>query len=275
VVAIYKPPSNAQSATQQGRQTLIAALPQAVLLVGGLGTRLRSETGDLPKAMIDVGGMPFLDRILVHLRHSEIKAVVLAVSYARESIEEHFQDGCRLGISITYSRETQPLGTGGALRLTLPLLKGGQALVLNGDSFVDLDYRDMFEFHRASKNQLTIAAVQMADCRDFGRLRIANGNVVGFVEKDERDRSDGYINAGVYVFESGLIEAIPAGVVQSLENEVFPSILSRGGRIGAYCIHGYFLDLGTPARLHQLRGDFAQGLVPLRGAETVTRNSRA
>jgi mannose-1-phosphate guanylyltransferase len=243
--------------------------------VGGLGTRLRSETGDLPKAMIDVAGMPFLERILIHLRTSEIEAAVLAVSHARESIEAYFQDGGRLGISISYSRETQPLGTAGALRKALPLLKGDQILVLNGDSFVDLDYQKMLEFHRVKNNQLTIAAVQMADCRDFGRLRISNDNVLAFVEKEERDRSAGYINAGVYMFDSGLIEAIPVGVAQSLEKELVPSILSRGGRIGAYCIHSYFMDLGTPARLQHLREDFAQGLVPLRGAETVTRRSQA
>jgi mannose-1-phosphate guanylyltransferase len=252
---------------------LTSVLPQTVLLVGGLGTRLRSETGNLPKAMIDVNGMPFLERILVHLRSSEVESAILAVSHGRESIETHFRDGAACGMSIKYSRETQPLGTAGALRQALPLLKGDQVLVLNGDSFLDLDYRAMLRFHRVRGNQLTIAAVQKFDCRDFGRLRISNDNVVAFAEKEYRDSSPGYINAGVYVFDRELIKMIQPGVVQSLEKEVFPSILSRGDCIGAYCIQSYFIDLGTPERLQQFRVDFAQGLVPLRGLDTVTRRS--
>jgi len=262
-----------QKALTGVQPTLTLLLPQTVLLVGGLGTRLRSETGDLPKAMIDVNGMPFLERILIHLRSFEIESAILAVSHGRESIETHFGDGTARGMSITYTRETQPLGTAGALRQALPLLKGGQVLVLNGDSFVDLDYRAMLRFHRARGNQLTIAAVQRSDCRDFGRLRISNSNVVAFAEKEHRDPSAGYINAGVYVFDRQLIETIPPGVVRSLEKEVFPSILSRGDCIGAYCIQNYFMDLGTPERLQQLRVDFAQGLVPLRGVDTLTRRS--
>jgi NDP-sugar pyrophosphorylase family protein len=216
--------------------------------------------------MIEVSGMPFLERILIHLRSFQVESAILAVSHGRKSIEAHFRNRMTSGISITYSRETHPLGTAGALRKTLRLLKDNQVLVLNGDSFVDLDYHEMLRFHRLQGNQLTIAAVERSDCRDFGRLRILNGNVVAFVEKQHRDRSAGYINAGVYVFDRGLIETFPAGIVQSLETDVFPSILSRSGRIGAYCVQSYFMDLGTPQRLQQLRVDFAQGLVPLRGA---------
>jgi NDP-sugar pyrophosphorylase family protein len=264
-----------QKALTEVQPTLTSLLPQAVLLVGGLGTRLRSVTGDLPKAMIKVSGMPFLERILIHLRSSEIEAAVLAVSHGRESIETHFRDGRLLGMAIAYSLETEPLGTAGALREALPLLRGAQVFVLNGDSFVDINYHEMIRFHRVQGNRLTIAAVEQSDCRDFGRLRISNGSVLAFAEKDHRDRSAGYINAGVYVVDRELIETIPPGVVQSLEKEVFSSILSAGGRIGAYCIQSYFMDLGTPERLQQLRTDFAQGLVPLRGVETVTRRSRA
>jgi mannose-1-phosphate guanylyltransferase len=280
----YAPPTTGRKVPQASRKigqqvltgiqsTLTSLLPQTVLLVGGLGTRLRSETGDLPKAMIDVHGMPFLERILIHLRSSEIESAILAVSHGRESIETHFRDGTACGMSITYTRETQALGTAGALRQALHLLKGDQVLVLNGDSFVDLDYHAMLKFHRARGNQLTIAAVHRSDCRDFGRLRISNGNVVAFAEKEHRDPSAGYINAGVYVFDRELIETIPSGVVRSLEKEVFPSMLSRGDCIGAYCVQSYFMDLGTPERLQQLRVDFAQGLVPLRGVDTVTRRS--
>jgi len=246
---------------------------QAILLVGGLGTRLQSELGDLPKPMVVVGGHPFLELIMLHLRSFGIGVVVLAVSHRHESIEEYFGNGASLGISVAYSREPQPLGTAGALRNALSLVQGDQVLVLNGDSFVDADYHEMLRHHRVHRNQLTIAAVQQSDCRDSGRLLISNNDVVAFLEKDTFDRSAGYINAGVYVFERRVIETIQPGVVQSLEKEVFPSLLSRGGRIGAYCTERYFADLGTPERLRQVRADFLDGRIPFRGVAPVSEDS--
>ena len=112
---------------------------EAVLLVGGLGTRLRSELGDLPKPMVDIGGLPFLAREIVHLRRFGVRRFILAVCHARESIERYFGDGTALEVSIEYSRENEPLGTAGALRNAWPLLRGKTALVLNGDSFIDVD----------------------------------------------------------------------------------------------------------------------------------------
>ena len=238
---------------------------EAVLLVGGLGTRLSPELGQLPKPMVDLGGCPFLERELLHLREFGIRNIVLAVSHRREAIEERFGDGASLGISIVYSRETQRLGTAGALRNALPLLSGDEALVLNGDSFAEIDYDDLLRFHEAHGGSLTMSAVYLPDCRDYGRLQIAEARVLSFIEKQNSDPSPGYINAGVYVFGRGLIEDIPAGVVDSLENNIFPALLARGKSIHAYCTRGYFVDIGTPQRLQQLRADFLQGLVPLRG----------
>jgi NDP-sugar pyrophosphorylase family protein len=119
---------------------------QAIVL-GGLGTRLRSELGDLPKPIVDVGGHPFLELILLHLRSFGIGVVVLAVSHRHECIEEYFGDGASLGISVASRRELQPLGTAGALRNPLSLTQGDQVLVLNGDSFVDADYQRCFGTH--------------------------------------------------------------------------------------------------------------------------------
>ena len=148
---------------------------EVVMLVGGLGTRLSSELGELPKPMVDVGGCPFLERELVHLRECGIRSIVLAVSHRRESIEERFGDGTVLGMSIVYSRETQRLGTAGALRNALPLLRGDEVLVLNGDSFAEVDYDDLLRFHRAHGGSLTMSTVYLSDCRDYGRLQSQNG----------------------------------------------------------------------------------------------------
>jgi mannose-1-phosphate guanylyltransferase len=238
---------------------------EVVLLVGGLGTRLSPELGQLPKPMVDVGGCPFLERELIHLREFGIRNIVLAVSHRREAIEAHFGDGASLGMSIVYSRETQRLGTAGALRNALPLLRGDEVLVLNGDSFAEVDYAELLRFHRAHGGNLTLSAVYRPDCRDYGRLQIAEERVLSFVEKQNSDSSPGYINAGVYVFRRDLIESIPAGIVESLENNFFPSLLTRRESIYAYCTQGYFVDMGTPERLQQLRADFLQGQVPLRG----------
>ena len=124
-------------------QNLMPCSVEAVLLIGGLGTRLRSVSGDLPKSMVEIGNRPFLEYELVHLREFGINNIILAVSHRRESIEERFADGRSLGISIAYSRESQPLGTAGALRKALPLIRGNDVLVLNGDSFVDVDYVEL------------------------------------------------------------------------------------------------------------------------------------
>jgi mannose-1-phosphate guanylyltransferase len=237
---------------------------EVVLLVGGLGTRLSLELGQLPKPMVDVGGCPFLERELLHLREFGIRDVVLAVSHRREVIEERFGDGVSLGMSINYSREAHRLGTAGALRNALPLLRGKEVLVLNGDSFAEVDYGELLRFHRAHGGSVTLTAVYMDDCRDYGRLQIAEGRVLSFVEKQNSGASRGYINAGVYVFGRELIESVP-GVVESLENDLFPSLCARGESIYAYCTQGYFVDMGTPQRLQQLRADFLQGLVPFRG----------
>jgi mannose-1-phosphate guanylyltransferase len=244
---------------------LTLASLEAVLLVGGLGTRLSSELGDLPKPMVEVAGYPFLEHELLHLREFGIRSIVLAVSHRREAIEQRFGDGRGLGLSIAYSRETQPLGTAGALRNALPLLQGDEVLVLNGDSFAEIDYDELLRFHRSHGGQLTISALHQPDCRDYGRVNISDGQVLGFVEKSHTDSSPGYINAGVYVFSRGLIESIRPAVVESLENKLFPSLIARGERIYAYCTKGYFIDMGTPQRLQQLRSDYLRGVVPLRG----------
>lgn len=246
---------------------------EVVLLVGGLGTRLSSELSDLPKPMVEVGGYPFLEHELLHLREFGIRNIVLAVSHRREAIEQRFGDGTSLELSVTYSRETQPLGTAGALRNALPLVYGDDLLVLNGDSFAEIDYSDLLRFHRSHGGKLTISAFHRSDCRDYGRLQISEGRVQAFVEKEHSDSSPGYINGGVYVFSRDLIQSIRPGVVESLEKTLFPSLIAGGERVYAYCTNGYFIDMGTPQRLQKLRLDFLRGVVPLRGVASAKRLS--
>lgn len=240
------------------------------MLVGGLGTRLAMELRGLPKPMVEIGDRPFLEHVLLHLREFGICRITLAVSYCREVIEERFRDGKALGMSIKYSRETQRLGTAGALRNALPMLRSDEILVLNGDSFADVDYNELLRLHAVHGHKLTLAAVHRPDCRDFGRLLISEGRVLSFLEKQRSDSSPGYINAGVYVFSRELIQSIQDGIPRSLETEFFPSLLDHGQPIDAYCTSGYFVDMGTPERLRQLRSDFHQGLVPWRGTGAAT-----
>jgi len=215
--------------------------------------------------MVEIGDRPFLEHVLLHLREFGISTVTLAVSYRREAIEERFGDGKALGISIKYSREAQPLGTAGALRNALPIVRSEEILVLNGDSFADVDYGELLRFHGTHGQKLTVAAVYVSDRRDFGRLLISDGRVLSFLEKERLDSSPGYINAGIYVFSRQVIQSMQEGIPQSLETGFFPRLLERGERIDAYCMSGYFVDMGTPGRLRQLRSDFRQGLVPWRG----------
>jgi NDP-sugar pyrophosphorylase family protein len=243
---------------------------QAVVLVGGLGTRLRSALGDIPKPMADVGGRPFLERLLVNLRSFNVCSVILAVSYGGDCIESHFGDGAAQGVSIKYCRERQPLGTAGGLRNALPLMRENQIVVMNGDSFVEVDYEELLRFHQMHGKRLTIVAVHRSDCRDFGRLQISGKHLTSFLEKDRANESAGYINGGIYIFDRSLVADIRTGVAQSLETEFFQSLLCNGECIPVYLVDRYFTDFGTPERLQQMREDFREGLIPFRDCEPTS-----
>ncbi len=228
---------------------------KAVLLVGGLGTRLRTVVPSAPKPMAPVGDRPFLELLIRQLESQGIRNLVLCTGYLADQIEREFGDGSDLGVAIEYSKEPQPLGTGGALKFAERFLHGvPDFVVMNGDSFVELDLRQLMQFHRTHGGVATMAVVPVENAGRYGTVHVdSNNRVTEFMEKTGAD-SPGLINAGVYIFSPAILEYIPDGPV-SLEKEVFPRLLDRG--VYAAREQGVFIDIGTPA-------DYAQGAATVR-----------
>jgi NDP-sugar pyrophosphorylase family protein len=227
---------------------------KAVLLVGGLGTRLRSLVPSAPKSLAPVGDRPFLELLIRQLLGQGIRHLVMCSGYLADQIEAEFGDGRDLGISIEYSKEAQPLGTAGAIKLAqLYLQSAAEFLVMNGDSFLEIDFGRLIEFHRAHGGLATVAVVHVDDAGRYGTVLADSSNrITAFSEKTGKD-SPGLINAGVYVFSRRLLDQIPAGPA-SLEKDVFTKILDEG--VYAAEQRGMFIDIGTP-------GDYARAQVLL------------
>jgi NDP-sugar pyrophosphorylase family protein len=217
---------------------------KAVLLVGGKGTRLRSVFASGPKPLASVGNRSFLDLLVRQLRHQGIREIVMCTGHMAEQIENEFGDGGGWDVAITYSRECGTLGTAGAIKLAgRYLLDEPDFLVMNGDSFVQIDFQEFIRFHRRNQGLASIAIWEAKNATRYGTVRIGeNCRVTGFLEKTGGD-SAGLINAGVYVFSPAVLQHIPEGP-SSLEKDVFPHLLYDG--VYAQQQHGMFIDIGTP-----------------------------
>ena len=217
---------------------------KAVLLVGGLGTRLRSVVQNTPKPMAMVGERPFLELLIRQLSSQNIHRLVMCTGYRADDIQRDLGDGQSLDVTIEYSRELKPLGTGGALRFAEPFLRqASDFLVMNGDSFIEMDFKSLIQFHSESGGIASIAVFRTRNEMRYGTVQTdSRGLVTGFAEKTNAE-PNGLINAGVYVFNREILEHIPEEVC-SLERDIFPKLLSRG--IYALEQTGMFVDIGTP-----------------------------
>jgi D-glycero-alpha-D-manno-heptose 1-phosphate guanylyltransferase len=215
---------------------------QAIILAGGLGTRLRAVVPDLPKPMAPVAGRPFLAYILDALAEAGFESVVLAVGYRHEAIRDHFGDHHR-GLALRYSVESSPLGTGGALRLALDQVEADPVFVLNGDTWLELDYHTMLAAHQAAGARLSVAACRVPDVGRYGRLEVTSERIVGFREKGER--GPGLINAGTYLVSTEVLARIPASRPHSFEQELLMAQVAELQPL-AFVTAGLFIDIGVP-----------------------------
>lgn len=231
------------------------AATTAAILAGGLGTRLRAAVADRPKVLAEVNGRSFLTYLLEQLADGGVRRVVLCTGYMADAVRETIGGRFR-EMTIEYAEESAPLGTGGALRLALPLLGSDPILVMNGDSFFDADLASFAARHRASGGSASILLAETADVGRFGAVAIARDNtVVRFEEKG--GRGPGLINAGIYLFNRTVIAAIPPGEETSLEREVFPRLVGRG--LHGFPQHGRFIDIGVPSDYEGAAAFFAGG----------------
>jgi mannose-1-phosphate guanylyltransferase len=214
---------------------------KALILAGGLGTRLRPLTLRMPKPLVPLLGKPLISHIIDPLP-AEVDTVILAVSYMKDALEEYFRSH-DVGRKIILVNEDTPLGTGGAVKNVSRYLDD-TFIAFNGDVICSIDLNDMLRYHRAHLGIGTMSLWKVEDPSAFGVVSTdARGRITEFQEKPEREKAiSNSINAGVYIFEKEILDHIPNGVV-SLERQVFPNVLDRG--LYGYSFSGYWVDGGT------------------------------
>ncbi len=216
----------------------------ALVLVGGLGTRLRVVTEDkLPKPMVEVNKLPFLEHLVLRLKSLGISEIIFATGHLHEKIENYFGDGSKFGIQIKYSRELEPLGTGGALKFAQKFI-GEKFLMVNGDTYFDgsLDLTEQAHKKYGGVGTLTLTSKEIT--KDFG-LVITDGNkVLRFVEKGNVIQGENKISVGYYILEPEIFNYLPAGR-SSIERDIFPKLVAEG-KLFAASVAGRHVDIGTP-----------------------------
>jgi NDP-sugar pyrophosphorylase family protein len=218
---------------------------QALILAGGAGTRLKSVLGELNKPMAPIAGRPFLEYLLLRLKKYEIDEVTLCVGYKADLIQSYFDTGERWGVRVSYSHETEFLGTAGALKLAEVYIHEEECFVMNGDSLFATDLNALLHYHRAKKARATLALAQVENTRRYGSVSLNEaGQIVSFIEKRE-SAEDGMINAGIYVFAREVFAMIPPGQPVSLEQDILPGLIGRS--LYGLPSSGYFVDIGLPA----------------------------
>lgn len=242
-------------------------MTEAVLLVGGQGTRLRPLTVHTPKPMLPVAGVPFTVHQITRARDAGVTRIVLATSYKAEVFRSFVEDA-DLGIEVVIATEDEPLGTGGAIRHALPYLESGPddpVLVFNGDVLSGLDIAGLVRSHRDTGSEVTLYLTPVEDPRAYGLVPTdASGRVQAFLEKPKTEAEivTDTINAGCYVFTRRVVDRIPAGRPVSVERETFPGLLSDGALVTGVIDRGYWLDLGTPLSFVQGSCDLVRGIAP-------------
>jgi mannose-1-phosphate guanylyltransferase len=239
---------------------------QAVVLVGGEGTRLRPLTNDVPKPAVTLVDRPFLAYAIEWLAAHGVSEVVLACGFLPEVLREALGDEEeRAGVAITYVAEPEPLGTAGAIRFAAEALGDrleDRFLALNGDVLADLDLGALLRAHGDRGARATIALHPVEDSSAYGLVRCdEGGRVLEFLEKTG-EAVPGEINAGAYVLERSVLDLIPAGRAVSIEREVFPRLVGEG--LCALLLDGYWMDIGTPERYLQASWDILERRVVTR-----------
>jgi len=234
----------------------------AILLVGGMGTRLMPLTSKTPKPMLQVAGVPFTEHQIRKAAQAGISEIVLATSYKAELFEPYFGNGRKFGIKIKYAVEESALGTGGGIRNAAALLDDcDQVVIFNGDVLSGHDLAAQIQSHINNRADVTLYLTKVEDARAYGCVELlADNQVKSFLEKMENPVSN-MINAGCYIFNRKVIDQIPANQVVSVERDTFPSFLSSGVKVYGYLDNSYWLDIGNPQALVKASADLITGVI--------------
>ena len=215
---------------------------EALVLSGGLGSRLRSVVNDRPKPMADMNGQPFLVFLLDYLYCSGLERVIICAGYKSAYIVENLNYD-REGFSVEIQEEKELLGTGGAIKSALSMLKGNDFFVLNGDSFCECDFKELEATHLSRQSAITLLVAKVKNTDGFGTVTLDDkGKLVGFQEKTGKSKSN-LVNAGVYIFNKNVMSLFPASRRFSLEYDFFPKVLSHATGV---IVDSALYDIGTP-----------------------------
>lgn len=233
---------------------------KALILAAGEGTRLGTLTRDRPKPMLPIGGAPILEHLVLFAREHGISEIAINVHYKPQAIVDHFGDGSRFGVSITYSHEESLLGSAGAAR-KLDWFLDDTFVVLYGDVLTDLDLTRLAAQHRTADSAATLALYSVEDPSRCGMVATdPGGRIQQFIEKPAHGEADHLLaNAGIYVAEPEILHYIPRGHAYDFGHDLFPDLLSRGVPLYAYAADGYVLDIGAPERYTQAEDDLRRG----------------
>ena len=237
----------------QGEGVEASAFAFAVIMAGGEGTRLRPLTENIPKPMVDIGGIPLLERQVQQLADIGVRRVYLSVNYLSHMIEEHFGDGAAWGVEVRYLRETDKLGTAGALAL-LPEVPDGPILVMNGDILTKSDFKSLHAFHRSQEAAITMAAVEYLVSIPYGVIHSEGASVKRLEEKPSQRF---FCNAGIYAVSPEALDVMP-GTPHCNMTDVVEGCLDRGLPVAVFPLHEYWSDIGTPDDLERVRKFFLE-----------------
>ncbi len=232
-------------------------LTEAIILAGGFGTRLQSVVSDVPKPMAPVNEQPFLNYVFSYLKYYGIKHVVLSTGYLADKISDFYKDEF-LGIQISYTKEVTPLGTGGGIRLALEKCKTKTVLVLNGDSFFDVNLNSYYNLHCTFHSNISLALRKVQNAARYGTLKLSNGPTIkAFKEKDGLDK-EGLINGGVYLITRELFLSKTTSEINfSIEKDFFETRINEINLLG-FEYQGYFIDIGIPEDYTKAQYDFKE-----------------
>lgn len=232
---------------------------QAILLAGGLGTRLKSVVSDRPKPMALIQGKPFMEYVVHELSRCGIREIIFAVGYKGSMVEEYFKDGSDFGVYVSYAYEETLLGTAGAIKNAGRLITEDEFFVLNADTFYQIDYQRLVRLSSQERLDMALVLRRVEDCSRYGQAILTGSRLTGFNEKS-KEQKPGTINGGIYLMKRSLLDTIPDGKV-SLENEMIPRWLAEGKVIGGMVNDGYFIDIGIPADYFKFIEDVEKGVV--------------
>lgn len=234
---------------------------KAVIIAGGLGTRLRPLTYNMPKPIVPLANKPFVFHQIDLLKKFGITEIILNLHYLSDNIREIFDDGKKLGVKIHYSIEEKPLGTAGAVKNAEKFFDGKPMLIFNGDILTDINLEKMIKFHEEKKGKVTLALTKVEDPTNYGLIITDDKQrVLEFREKPSWEHvTANTINAGIYIVDPSIFKLVPKGKEFSFERQLYPMLLERGEKIYGYVTDAYWMDIGDPVKYLKAHHDILSG----------------